>query len=280
MTKLRRSNNFKLKPLPIFDEQAVLELFESLDVKPLHARNLWRYLLRTPGVDIKTADLASLKLPAHAIQPLRDNFVMSTSRVVSAQHSRDGSVTKLLIELQDGLRVETVVIRNGATTARRIKGEPRTTLCISSQVGCKMGCRFCATGTMGEIGNLAMGEIVEQMIHARKYDDLIRNVVFMGMGEPMNNYSSVIPAARAMIDPARFQLSPNRVTISTVGVVPRMRAMLEDLPQVQLALSLHAPNQELREELVPTAKGYTHVRICALIYEHVHDHTGINSKRL
>lgn len=189
---------------------------------------------------------------------------MFTSKVVSATTSKNNEVTKLLVQLQDGLQVETVVIRHGATTARRVHGEKRTTICVSSQVGCKMACSFCATGTMGELGahktgdggggggrgglipaikhareftcrfgfadcllrlypisgNLTSGEILEQLLHARKYSE-ISNVVFMGMGEPFNNYDTVVAAVRSLTDPKLFQLSPNRVTVSTVGIVPR-----------------------------------------------------------
>ena len=130
-----------------------------------------------------------------------------------------------------------------------------------------MGCTFCATGTMGIRGNLCSGEILEQVVHASRIlvkesnggnktkPDLIRNIVFMGMGEPLNNYSNVLTTCRALIDRRLWNLAHNRVTVSTVGVTSSMRDLTRDLPEVNLALSLHAPNQAMREAIVPSAKG-------------------------
>jgi sorting nexin-8 len=108
---------------------------------------------------------------------------------------------------------------------------------------------------MGLLSNLTTGEIVEQLLHANDVTK-IRNVVFMGMGEPLDNYTHVLSAIRAMTDTARFGLSPARITVSTVGVVPKLYALMKDAPDVSLALSLHAPNQELRTEIVPTGKAW------------------------
>ena len=201
-----------------------------------------------------------------------DKFATLTSKIQMHQTSADGTTTKLAVELQDGHVVESVLMRH----------EGRTTLCVSSQVGCAMGCTFCATGTMGIRGNLSSGEILEQLVHAskilaeessdndimaeegidskhatkkQKRMDLIRNIVFMGMGEPLNNYHNVLAACRAMIHRRIWNLAHNRVTVSTVGVTSRMRDLTRDLPEVNLALSLHAPNQPMREKIVPAAKG-------------------------
>jgi len=131
-----------------------------------------------------------------------------------------------------------------------------------------MGCTFCATGTMGIRGNLCSGEILEQVVHASRIlakdannrkentrTDLIRNIVFMGMGEPLNNYANVLTTCRSLIDRRLWNLAHNRVTVSTVGVTSRMKDLTRDLPEVNLALSLHAPNQKMREAIVPAAKG-------------------------
>lgn len=133
---------------------------------------------------------------------------------------------------------------------------------------CAMGCTFCATGTMGIRGNLCSGEILEQVVHASRIlandstkgtnktkPELIRNIVFMGMGEPLNNYANVLTTCKALIDRRLWNLAHNRVTVSTVGVTSRMRDLTRDLPEVNLALSLHAPNQAMREAIVPSAKG-------------------------
>ena len=231
----------------------------------------------------------------------QNDFVTITSTIDTRPTSKDGTTTKMAIKLQDGHFIESVLMRHVSA------GGSRATLCVSSQVGCAMGCTFCATGTMGIRGNLSAGEIVEQLVHAGKVlaeelnltitrtstsegtststststseeeyksDDMImcadgstkkksdhdlafvRNVVFMGMGEPLNNYDNVLTACRAMIDRRRWNLAHGRVTVSTVGVTPNMRRLTKDLPEVNLALSLHAPNQPMREAIVPTAKMY------------------------
>jgi adenine C2-methylase RlmN of 23S rRNA A2503 and tRNA A37 len=134
-------------------------------------------------------------------------------------------------------------------------GGHRNTLCVSSEVGCQMGCTFCATGTMGLTADLTTGEIVEQLVHATRMAP-IRNVVFMGMGEPLNNYAAVLSAVQLMTHPQAFALRRRSVTVSTVGVIPRITQLAQDLPGVSLALSLHAPNQELRAKIVPSARAY------------------------
>ena len=252
----KRRRNHQLAPAPILDEPALADFLRTNGIKERHAIKIITHLLRTPGATIAGLDDVA-SLPKGIGTLLAPHFALFTTRVVKAQTSSDGCVTKLLVALQDGLQVETVVIRHGASTARRVAGEARTTLCVSSQVGCKMGCAFCATGTMGELGNLASGEILEQLVHAHvRAGADVRNVVFMGMGEPLNNYAAVTAAVRAMVDPRRFQLAPSRVTVSTVGIVPNIYKLVEDLPKVNLALSLHAPTQALRESFVPAAKGF------------------------
>lgn len=143
-----------------------------------------------------------------------------------------------------------------------------------------MGCTFCATGTMGIRGNLCSGEILEQMVHASRIlasdankngtkPDLIRNIVFMGMGEPLNNYTNVLTTCKALINRRLWNLSHNRVTVSTVGVTSRMKDLTRDLPEVNLALSLHAPNQKMREAIVPAAKGTPIESLIEALDEHM-----------
>jgi 23S rRNA (adenine2503-C2)-methyltransferase len=169
-----------------------------------------------------------------------------TSRVIRRADSTDGTV-KLLVELRDGVRVECVMIPT----------ERFATACLSTQVGCGMGCAFCASGMTGLERNLSAGEILEQVLHLwQATDRRITHVVFMGMGEPLANYEAVVWAVRAIVDPRRFGVSARRVTISTVGLPSRIRRLAaEDLP-VTLAISLHAPNDALRRQLVPAAEKY------------------------
>ena len=217
-----------------------------------HARMIRRRCARAVKEQRDVATLRDVRfedsdgLPAAVLTRIHDAFVLYTTRVVSESESRDKATSKLVVELRDGHRVEACVMRHE-------KG--RTTLCVSSQVGCKMGCTFCATGTLGELGNLSAGEILEQLAHASARAN-VRNVVFMGMGEPLNNYDEVIEACRGMTDPHAFALAPSKITVSTVGVIPRMKTLTRDAPGTCLALSLHAPTQELRQKIVPTATAY------------------------
>jgi len=188
-----------------------------------------------------------------------------TTKVVHVMESSDYVTTKLLIELSTGNQVESVLLRHNK----------RTTLCISSQVGCKMGCTFCATGTLGQRANLTGGEIQEQLFHANRFLKMckeprdVTNIVFMGMGEPLNNYKAVVAACQAMIDTSRFSLSASKVTVSTVGVVNRMRTLHRDVPGISLALSLHAPNQELRLKIIPTAGAYPIPKLMEAMQEYI-----------
>ena len=174
---------------------------------------------------------------------LADRLVVQDSRVVERVDSSDGTV-KLLIELADGQRVETVMIPSG----------DRRTACLSTQAGCAMGCVFCATGQQGFERNLSAGEILQQILHLQQATgEKVTNVVFMGMGEPLANYDATLGAVRAIVDPQRLGISARKVTVSTVGLPAMIRRLAgEDLP-ITLAISLHAPNDALRKKLMPSA---------------------------
>jgi sorting nexin-8 len=248
---------FTLDPIPILDHRLIQEL-EKEGIKDIHSQTIWRLLIQQ--------NYSMQDLPVtEKIRKVLQKFSFCTSKVVKRTDARDGSTTKLLIELQDGRRVESCIMRYGMVQLEKypkeelkedgFKSNKRATLCVSSQVGCSMGCTFCATGTMGLVGNLSSGEILEQLMHANKIEK-IRNVVFMGMGEPLDNYDQVLLAIKGMVDTRRFGLSPSRITISTVGVVPKIKALTRDFPQIGLALSLHAPTQEKRLKIVPTSKAW------------------------
>ncbi|KAF7840739.1 ribosomal RNA large subunit methyltransferase N [Senna tora] len=198
-------------------------------------------------------------LPSAAYSLLRSSFKRPlSSSVHSVFHSSDNLTTKLLIKLHNGAFVETVIMRYD-TRLGKYGGKPRpgglrSTLCISSQVGCKMGCKFCATGSMGFKNNLTSGEIVEQLVHASCLSQ-IRNVVFMGMGEPLNNYSALVESIRVMTG-LPFQLSLKRITVSTVGIIHGINKLHNDLPGLNLAISLHAPVQDIRCQIMPAARAF------------------------
>jgi 23S rRNA (adenine2503-C2)-methyltransferase len=180
---------------------------------------------------------------------LHERLTIADGIVTKRQDSSDGT-QKLLLTWPDGANAETVMIPDG----------DRRTACVSSQVGCPVGCRFCASGINGVKGNLDAAQIVEQIfrlnqiLHER--EERITNVVFMGMGEPLANYANVMKAIRVMHDPGCLNLGARRITISTVGVPAKMRELArEDLP-INLAISLHAPNERLRKELIPWAEHF------------------------
>lgn len=254
-----------LRPLALWDIDAVTGAFQEAGVKLSHVTKLYSALARNPELAYEEI----VGLPKAACQLLEQHFVRSTSEVVDTQTSCSGDTTKLLVKLQDGMQVEAVIMHYQTTSKEEIEGEAprqyhRATLCVSSQVGCQMGCTFCATGTMGLKGDLSSGEILEQLVHARKVSP-IKNVVFMGMGEPLNNYLAVKAAVSMMTDSKVFGLRRSSVTVSTVGVVPRILQLAEDLPGVSLALSLHAPTQELRQQIVPSARAYKLDKLIAAV---------------
>ena len=231
----------------IWDEQL---LHKCGDLKSKHSQKLWRYIIpRTANEHFSLDDVplcdSILSIPQSAERYIRNGgFKIFTTKVVQRIESARENTTKLLVELQDGHRIESVIIRH----------RHYSTLCVSSQIGCAMGCRFCATGTMGILGDLTAGEIIEQFVHANDITKL-RNVVFMGMGEPLNNFENVKRAVQFFTHPERFSLSPRHVTVSTVGVRDNMYRLTSELPMINLALSLHAPDQETRLRIIPTAGG-------------------------
>jgi 23S rRNA (adenine2503-C2)-methyltransferase len=182
----------------------------------------------------------------------------------------DGNTLKTAWRLHDGAIVESVVMRY----------PKRTTICISSQAGCGMGCPFCATGQQGLTRNLSTAEIVEQVRLARQAQERITNVVFMGMGEPLANYGAVLGALQTLTKPAPegLGMSARGITVSTVGLVPRIRDLAESGLPVTLALSLHAPDDALRNELVPINLRWPVAEVLAAAWdyaEHTHRRVSI-----
>jgi len=226
-------------------QEALEALFAGWGEKPYHARQFMRWVHQRGVVDID--DMTDLSKSLR--RKLRDETVVETPAALMQQDSRDGTV-KWLFESGFGQAVETVFIP-----------EPdRGTLCISSQVGCALDCAFCATGAQGFNRNLSAAEIVGQVWHANRHlprrdngEYAVTNVVFMGMGEPLANYRNVVPALQLLMNDLGYGISHRRVTVSTSGIVPQIDR-LGDECNVSLAVSLHAPNDELRNELVPINK--------------------------
>jgi 23S rRNA (adenine2503-C2)-methyltransferase len=231
-----------------YDLEGLAAFCEGLGEKRFRATQLFRWIHQKGATDfVQMTDLAKSlrdKLPASAHIP--------ALKVVSRHDSADGTI-KWLFDVGAGDVIETVFIPES----------DRGTLCISSQAGCAVGCRFCSTGHQGFSRNLTTAEIIGQLWfaehflrqHLSRSERVVSNVVMMGMGEPLQNYSQLLPALRVMLDDHAYGLSRRRVTVSTSGVVPMMDRLAQDCP-VALAVSLHAPEDELRSNLVPLNKKY------------------------
>lgn len=182
-------------------------------------------------------------LPKELRSQLAASFRIWTSMTAMHSQAADGT-EKLLLQLADGGQVECVLLRD----------EGRRSICISSQVGCAMGCVFCASGLDGVDRNLTVGEIIEQMLRLARLlpeEERLSHLVVMGMGEPLANLDRLLPALETASSESGLGISPRRITISTVGLPPAMRRLTDECPKYNLAVSLHAPNDKLRNELVP-----------------------------
>ncbi len=231
-----------------FDLDGLTVFCEGLGEKAFRAKQLYRWIHQKGASDFaQMSDLAkSLR------EKLQGIAHVTPLKVLTEQKSSDGTI-KWLFDVGNGDAVEAVFIPE----------TDRNTLCISSQAGCAVGCRFCSTGHQGFSRNLNAGEIIAQLwfaehtIRAVKgaQDRVISNVVMMGMGEPLQNYAALVPALRTMLSDHGYGLSRRRVTVSTSGVVPMMDKLAADCP-VALAVSLHAPTDLLRDDLVPLNRKY------------------------
>ncbi len=221
------------------------------------ARQVWSWLYqKLAGSFNEMSDL-----PNDVRARLNDAFVFNRLSPVAEQVSGDSRTRKLLFRLPDGAHIESVLMEY----------ERRRTACISTQAGCGMGCSFCATGQGGLQRNLDSGEIVEQVLYFARSNTQrpISNVVFMGMGEPLANYDNFMQAARRLNDPAGFNLGARRMTVSTVGLTPGIERLAGEEMQINLAISLHAATDELRDKLVPINQRYPLAELMNTVREYI-----------
>lgn len=239
-----------------FDIASLSKYFISIGEKSFRAAQVLQWIHQY-GVD----DFEGMTNLAKSLrQKLAEKAEIKLPEILTEQCSKDGT-RKWILKLGDGNCIETVFIPE----------ETRGTLCISSQVGCALNCSFCATGKQGFSRNLTTGEIISQLyIAVRKlssdqktHDQKVTNVVMMGMGEPLLNFDNVVKAMNIMMDDHAYGLSKRRVTLSTSGVVPQMEK-LSKVSEVSLAVSLHAPNNALRDTLVPINKKYPLEKLMAV----------------
>jgi 23S rRNA (adenine2503-C2)-methyltransferase len=238
-----------------FDLDGLTAFCQRLGEKKYRAVQLFRWIHQQGASDFDVmSDLA---------KSLREKLKLAAQvkalDVISEHISSDGTI-KWLFDVGSGDAVESVFIPE----------EDRGTLCLSSQAGCAMGCRFCSTGHQGFSRNLRTGEIIAQLWFAERFlrkhlqrdERVISNVVMMGMGEPLQNYAELLPALRVMLDDHGYGLSRRRVTVSTSGIVPKIDLLAQHCP-VALAVSLHAPTDALRDRLVPLNRKYPLVELMA-----------------
>jgi 23S rRNA (adenine2503-C2)-methyltransferase len=233
-----------LPDLAEMERREVEETLDALGARRFHARQIFRWVYRKGVTD--AAGMTDLSRPLR--ESLDRRARIRTPQTVGREVSSDGT-TKLVLALADGRRIEAVYIPD----------TPRQTFCLSTQVGCAMKCGFCLTGRMGLVRNLTAGEIAGQVrVLAGELGLLNRpfNIVLMGMGEPLHNYDATMKALRILNDEHGLAVSPRRMTLSTVGVLPALERLASESLMPNLAISLHATTDELREALVPVSRRY------------------------
>ncbi len=218
------------------------DLVRSLGEEPYRARQIGKWVCRK---DASSFDQMT-DLPKHFIQTLNSSFLLSRSLVLLDERLSSDGTKKYLFELSDGKRIESVLMPDNG----------RYTLCISTQVGCALACTFCLTGRVGKIRNLSASEITDQylMVNETNYR-CITNLVFMGMGEPLDNLENTVRALKTFTHKDFFGISPKKITVSTSGLVPQIRELGKQI-SVNLSVSLNAPLDELRNRIMPVNKRY------------------------
>ena len=221
------------------DRPALESALDALGHRRFHARQIFRWIYRHGVTDVEAMTDLSRGLRA----TLAQQFTLTTPALAHRETSTDGT-EKFLLRFADGRHIEAVFIPD----------TPSMTFCISTQVGCAMACAFCLTGKMGLVRNLTAGEIVGQvrvLADALGMRDARFNIVLMGMGEPLHNYDETMRALRMLADEHGFAMSPRRITLSTVGLLPALERLAHEPVMPNLAISLHAPTDLQRGELLP-----------------------------
>ena len=248
--------------LDLLFEDLIAFLVE-LDEPPFRATQIWRAVFK----DLASSYADMTTLPKSLRQRLESLIPWPRIDTLKTLASSDGQTTKLLLQLEDGETIELVIMRYAK----------RNTACISTQVGCAMGCQFCATGQSGFHRDLTAAEIVGQVLTAalllQSESERLSNIVFMGMGEPLANYEATLRSIRILNDARGFSLGARSFTISTVGIVPGIERLSQEKLQVNLAVSLHSADDNLRNKLVPANRRYPVVdviRACKGYVEKTH----------
>jgi 23S rRNA (adenine2503-C2)-methyltransferase len=255
------------------NKKELRDLLTAWNEPAYRATQIERWLYRDLVTDFDAMTNLSRDLRAR----LRESAVIGVPRVIAETRSADDLTRKALLQLEDGNTVEAVLMMYADAPdspqledASTSLSTTRRTVCISTQVGCPIGCPFCATGQAGYIRNLTPGEIVSQVLHFARATTLT-NIVIMGMGEPFMKFDVTWRAIETLTDPARFAMGARRITVSTSGETPGIERMARDAKrlQVNLAVSLHAPDDKLRDQLVPLNRKYPLVKLLRAVREYI-----------
>lgn len=207
-------------------------------------------------------------LPVALRRQLAERLPLATPDIVDRRRSADGGTEKVLLRLADGAAIETVLMRQPAPRAGT-----RNTICLSTQVGCAIGCPFCATGQAGWMRNLSSGEIVAQVAYWQRVlwaeGAVLDNVVYMGMGEPLGNYAATVRSVAVLNHPDGFGIGARHITVSTSGLAPQIERLAREPYQINLAVSLHAPNDDLRDRMVPINRTYPLARLLEAVRRYI-----------
>lgn len=231
------------------------EITDNLKLPSFTAKQISQWIYQKKVLEIEQMT----NLSKASRDALSEHYIVGGTKWSDLQKSSDGT-KKYLFPVDENEAIEAVMIPD----------DERATLCVSSQIGCKMGCKFCMTGRLGFRGNLSAGEIISQFINIEESDS-ISNAVYMGMGEPMDNYEQVLKSIEILTSDWGFGWSPKRITVSTIGIIPTLKRFLEE-SKAHLAISLHNPSDEIRREMMPMQKAYPISEVIELLKDY--DFTG------
>ena len=245
----------KIKLIKDHNELEFMNLCNSWGFPKFHGTQIYKWLFQKQCSSINEMS----DIPFNLKEILLDNFKINALNIFKKQKSKIDNTTKFLLKTSDDQFIETVSMIDNS----------RHTVCISSQIGCNVDCDFCATGKMGFKRNLSVGEILEQLLIVNKnIKDKVTNIVFMGMGEPFLNYNNVIKASEVLANPKGFNLSTKRITISTAGILPKIKKYISEKHKYKLAISLNASNDITRKKIMPINKKWDIKKLLSAIKEY------------
>lgn len=248
------------KDIRSLTEDDMAELAREYGEKPFRGKQLFQWIHQKQVTEFEQIT----NLPKQFLQKISENYRISGMKLVKKQMSKNSDTAKYLFSLQDGNLIESVWM----------KYHHGNSVCISSQVGCRMGCTFCASTLTGLTRNLTAGEMLSQIYEIqRETEERVSNVIVMGMGEPLDNYDNLLRFVHLLSDDKGINISQRNITVSTCGLVEKIRMLMQEKLQITLAISLHAPNDEIRRKTMPVANKYSIEEIFSVCREYI-EYTG------